>query len=767
MRPYLAIMIDSFREAFASRVLWILFILTTLLLAAIAPLSMVEQRATEFQRSEIRNWPEFISTLVDQGTADETTPGKRTWELLDKRIQAKLKASLKGDEEQPGTRRALVLDLLESLNQILPRHDYYDQASWQDVYLDESTRELLTELDATSSREDIALANRLLLRSAFPTHLPTVSGTQVFVTYLGNPVGTALPFPRDLANPIINEIVAAVMNFFIGTLGVFAAILVTASMIPNTFEAGSIDFLLSKPISRVLLLLTKFFGGCTFILLIASYFIIGIWLVIGTRFDLWNHRILMTIPLFLFLFSIYFCVSTFAGLRWKNATVSIVMSILFWAACFVVGTSKEVIEAVFLEPQRLVKLVPLEDSVVGIRRSGEVVEWLPSPQGTWDEILSDTMSPVRRQSGMGASMGGPLYDAEKGLLVFIRQPVPSFGRSPFRSNEPELFLGRRQDATWTAQPGKGLPSGANWIFHDPEGRLLVIASRGVFRENGELARNENPGARLLNLIPFMGEKDVFERVGPEPAVGLSMPFSALPHPDNGDLLLWHQNTLIWLHRNEDEKYERGAECELPESKDVTLALAGKIICCVLADGEVFLLDATTLDVRRRFYPAGQSTPYKAQASSDGRHLAVLFHSGRLMLYDIQHEQTRLVGTNVSAAVFDKSELLVADRVDRVTRYDTETLKQKSRYDPEMTTLHRVHRFFLLPFYRIFPKPGELGEVVNYLLTDEDARAWGPPRTADLRQYHDVRDIAGPLKNGAWFVLIMLTLCCFYVTRKDF
>ena len=31
MRPYLAIIIDSFREAFASRMLWILFILTTLL----------------------------------------------------------------------------------------------------------------------------------------------------------------------------------------------------------------------------------------------------------------------------------------------------------------------------------------------------------------------------------------------------------------------------------------------------------------------------------------------------------------------------------------------------------------------------------------------------------------------------------------------------------------------------------------------------------------------------------------------------------------
>jgi ABC-type transport system involved in multi-copper enzyme maturation permease subunit len=765
MRPYLAIIIDSFREAFASRMLWILFILTTLLLAAIAPLSMVEQRATEFQRSEIQDWPAFLASLVQEGTADKATPGKRTWELLDEEIREKIKAAL-ADEEQLGIQLALVSEVLEALNQILPRHDFYDEASWRDVELDDRTRELLAGLDAAPSEEDIALANRLLLRSAFPVYLPTVSTTQVFVTYLGNPVGTALPFPRDLANPVINEIVAAVMNFFIGTLGVFAAILVTASIIPNTFEAGSIDFLLSKPISRVLLLLTKFLGGCTFILLVASYFIVGIWLVIGIRFQLWNHRILMTIPLFLFLFSIYFCVSTFAGLRWKNATVSIVMSILFWAACFTVGTSKNVIETVFLEPQKLIKLVPLEDSVIGVRRSGEIVEWLPA-QGRWDEILSGTMTPVRRRNGMGASLGGPVYDAEKEQLVFIRQPVPSFARFRLRPSEPELFLGSRQDATWTAAPGTELPYGTNWIFLDPEGHVLVLAARGLFRADGELARNNSTGARLLNLLPFMGDPDVFESVGPEPALSLSMPFSAAIHPDNGNILVWHQNTLLLLTRNEDEKYGRGAEMELPDSKDVTLACAGTTIACVLADGEVFLLDADTLDIRKRFYPAGKTTPYKAMASPDGRWLTVLFHSGRLLLIDIQQEQSRSVGTDISAAVFDGGQLLVTDRVERVTRYDTVSLKQESRYEPEMTTLHQVHRFFLLPFYWIFPKPGELSEVVDYLLTDRDARVWGPPRTVDLSQYHDVKDIAGPLKNGAWFIVIMLTLCCFYVTRKDF
>ena len=764
MRPYLAILTDSFREALASRMLWILFILTTLLLAAISPLSMVEKRATEFQRSEIQDWPAFLANLSSQGMADEATPGKRIWELLDEEIRRKIRATLK--EEETRTLLVLVSEVLEALNQILPREDLYDEASWRDVRLDENTRDLLAGLETTSSAEDISHLNRLLLRSAFPVYLPTVSPTQVFVTYLGNPVGTALPFPRQMADPVINEIVAAVMNFFIGTLGVFAAVLVTASIIPNTFESGAIDFLLSKPISRVLLLLTKFFGGCAFILLIATYFIVGIWLVVGIRFQLWNHRILMTIPLFMFLFAIYFSVSTFAGMRWKNATVSIVMAILFWAACFVVGTSKDVIESVFLEPDKLVKLVPLEDSIVGVRRSGEIVEWLPA-QGEWDEILSDTMSPIRRRSGMGASMGGPVYIAEQQQLVFLRQPVPSFARFRLRSSSAELFLGTRENASWTATQGKELPYGANWITSDPEGRLLVLASGGMFRAHAELARDNTPGARILNLLPFMGDQDVFEAIGPEPAMNLSMPFSAAMHPGNGNIVVWHKDTLQLLRRGEDKKYEHAARLELRKSKDVTMAWAGTRIACVLADGEVLLLDATSLVIQRRFFPAGKTTPYKVIASADGRWFAVLFHSGRLLLHDIEQQKSRSVGSGVSSASFDGDQLLVTDRVERVTRHDTVSLQEESRYEPEMTTLHQVHRFFLLPFYRVFPKPGELGEVVDYVLTDSDARAWGPPRSTDLSQYHEVKDIAGPLVNGAWFIIIMLTLCCFYVTRKDF
>ena len=143
-----------------------------------------------------------------------------------------------------------------------------------------------------------------------------------------------------------------------------------------------------------------------------------------------------------------------------------------------------------------------------------------------------------------------------------------------------------------------------------------------------------------------------------------------------------------------------------------MAWAGPRIACVLADGEVLLLDATSLAIQRRFFPAGKTTPYKTIASEDGRWLAVLFHSGHLLLHDIEQQQSRSVGSSVSSASFDGDQLLVTDRVERVTRHDTVSLQEESRYEPEMTTLHQVHRFFLLPFYRVFPKPGELGEVVG-------------------------------------------------------
>src|SRR5687767_1439647 len=79
MRPYLAVLKDSFREALASRVLWILLALTTLVLAAAAPIGLSEKPATQLRQNSILNLPGLVLKIETQGRSAEPSPGKQIW----------------------------------------------------------------------------------------------------------------------------------------------------------------------------------------------------------------------------------------------------------------------------------------------------------------------------------------------------------------------------------------------------------------------------------------------------------------------------------------------------------------------------------------------------------------------------------------------------------------------------------------------------------------------------------------------------------------
>ena len=60
MRPYLAVIRDSFREAFATRVLWIMLILIGGLLGLLAPLGFEPALAVSLQFTDFRNPRTFL-----------------------------------------------------------------------------------------------------------------------------------------------------------------------------------------------------------------------------------------------------------------------------------------------------------------------------------------------------------------------------------------------------------------------------------------------------------------------------------------------------------------------------------------------------------------------------------------------------------------------------------------------------------------------------------------------------------------------------------
>ena len=82
MRPYLAIIKDSFREALASRVLYLMLGLITILLLLVAPLTYRQELTIGLRRGDIDQWPELVEKLKEGERDPKPTPSRRMWQLL-------------------------------------------------------------------------------------------------------------------------------------------------------------------------------------------------------------------------------------------------------------------------------------------------------------------------------------------------------------------------------------------------------------------------------------------------------------------------------------------------------------------------------------------------------------------------------------------------------------------------------------------------------------------------------------------------------------
>ena len=745
MKAYLAVLKDSFREALASRVLWILLALTTLVLAAVAPIGLSEKPATQLRSNSVRNTSALVSKIETQGRDDEPSPGKQIWNRWDDDLKTRL-ANRQGAEAGMPL-GGLASDVFEALNKVLSDRTLYDPPAWRGINLNDETKALVERGVDSLTDDEVKRRNRLLLEMAYPTEILS-SKAELSISYLFWPV-TEAPLSRTEATPVIKGIVAAIMNFFVGTLGVLAAILVTAPIIPHTFEPGAIDLLLSKPISRSLLFLTKFAGGCAFILLNAAYFIIGLWLILGLRFDLWSGRLLLSIPIFLFLFAIYYAVSSLAGVLWRNAVVSIVVTILFWAACFVVGTTKTVMEETWLNSSRHMKLISAGDSLFGVTEQGQVQQWRATSE-KWEETFQSEgpASPRGGPFGIPQQWTSPIYDSRGDRLLAVETP---FGGRGFGGPDrvPTLWIGSRTDG-WARRKGSVAPSGTTELFADVQGEVLAVGAQGVFR----LSR----------------EADTFISAGPNPPLRLQPPLAFALNAATGEIAVRSQSTVTVLERNSDGNYSTKLESEIAGATGAVLAFAGPTLLAGLEDGRVLLLDAATLKVRQEFPQAGGTTPRFAMAAPDGRWFVVVSHNRTLRMFDApagKLADASFAGQgDISAAAFNGDRLLVTDRVNRVTSYHLDPFQTEDRRAPAFTPLERAYYYAIVPVYTIFPKPGELGNVVSYLLTEQETVATNP-NSADLSQRRLKINIYGPVWSSLAFLVVVLTFTCLYVRRTDF
>ena len=150
--------------------------------------------------------------------------------------------------------------------------------------------------------------------------------------------------------------------FWLSWVAVILGLISTAGMIPDLIQGGTIESVLSRPIGRIRLLLTKFVGGLLFMTLQVFVFSLLVFLVIGIRGKSWAPEVFIAVPVVVAMFSYLFAVCVLLGLLTRSTIAALLLTMLFWMIVFVVNTGDGIVVSIHeqIKAQQRVEVARVE-----------------------------------------------------------------------------------------------------------------------------------------------------------------------------------------------------------------------------------------------------------------------------------------------------------------------------------------------------------------------------------------------------------------------
>ena len=144
------------------------------------------------------------------------------------------------------------------------------------------------------------------------------------ITFFGKPILISSQLSFNALEFLLIQL-HSLSSFWIILLGVIGI----AGLIPEMLEKGTIDLFLSKPLSRVELLLARAFGGVIGMSVNMIYFIFGIWCIFGLKLGVWHWGFLSSSLYLTYAFVCLFSIVTITGLITRSAAFSIMLTFAF------------------------------------------------------------------------------------------------------------------------------------------------------------------------------------------------------------------------------------------------------------------------------------------------------------------------------------------------------------------------------------------------------------------------------------------------------
>jgi hypothetical protein len=612
----------------------------------------------------------------------------------------------------------------------------------------------------------LAEQNRRLLESAFDGLVTESRGSAYFVHFLHWEIPTVIASTHREMERRVNSVIVKILMLFVGVGGVFAAILTTSSIIPKTFEEGSIDLLLSKPVTRPLLYLTKYLGGCIFILVNAGVFLVGLWLIAGIRTDVWNTGILKCIYVFLFIFAMYYSVSALIGVMWKNAIVCVVGVIVFWFVCLVIGQVRQTANLIWFEPRRMASVHADGELIWGTARNGAVKVWDQATR-SWREILKATDQHEIAALRLSGQMVGPVWDASHHRWIAAPSPVQGL-------QAPRILWGEADSVTRNV--GADLPGTALALFQENSESLLLVSPNDVYRLTGDITvppREQGPVrifGRTVDLpIKLPSGPRVYERISSDAWPALSLSASVAYDPASRRLAVYDSGKVHLASVGEDGKMGEVTSVSLENDESGQVAIGGNTLVTANNQGSITALNVPDLTTRFTLNEVGETSVDRIAVDAQGERFAIEWRDYRIDLLNArQGELVKFTVPNqghlTAAAFMDNSKLLTVDTRSNLSVYDIGEGRRVRRESPVRNGWETAYYYLLEPIYFVAPKPSELGIWTEYLVTGEKTVA---PNLSDVLMGPTELDVWGPVWSCGAFTAVMLIVGSIYVWRKDF
>ena len=811
MKPYLAVIADSFHSALSSRILWIAFLAIWIFVGALAPIGYREDYTTTFRWFDLDNGTQMKAMLA-RGLVDpnesETALG-RLARTFPEEVQRKLERVARGDDVR--IRKDV---LANSLNESLDDESWYDAQAWKSTVRLRELRELDEIPEEEIGESERRRRARLRIEAALPGVFAAQSARSITLSYAGFDFPAFFQIRKEQFQSLINQyVVPIIMDWLLGFALIFLGILVTASIVPEMLQPGSLHLLLSKPISRTMLLLSKFIGGCAFVFLCVCQLVVGLWLIAGLRLDIWNARMLWCIPVAVFLFSVFFSVSLLAGLRWRSPILSIGVTCMFGAFVLVIGFIGGYFDALVRGPDRISQFAFAGQEVVISTRGGEL-KWLDQESNEWTRVIEgkprqrdlivppvrigdDKVATARVQDGRFNLYGSGSLD----LLILDGSddwtPLPSM-RLPTGTRRlmvvDELLIALNNNGPMATTITRAVEeSGVNEATADNDESgdgEDVDAPGAIGGEDAEDGSIETDKIGVTGWIKDLlrmqgGATENFHSILPD-GVTLTEPIRASVLPGSRSLIVYSRGRLMRLDlpAPTDTNEPTGASAPAPATlaTDVlmeddsaartTLATNNHSVLMARENEPLRWLDAGDLSTLAEFAAPDDQTLLAAVGFGQTDRFALLTTDGKVRLASRTGEEVdlqELDQPDVTAIEFDpqSNTLAISYNIDCVdfVRVEDESFETVRTIRPSLSSWRSVDRLVVTPLRTVTPQTGELSQTVAALVSGKTSFAisgMGEEEQEAIRL-----KIARPVLSCSIFTAVMLAFSCLYFARRDF